>query len=223
MEREFLARGAKVNWGGGEAFLPGLRQNRNDWEPSMKKAILVIFAVAAVVGITVYADKATRKSASNAMAGSVQDPGKSIGVAAPDFTLKDLSGKDVSLADYKGKVVLVNFWATWCLPCLGEIPELIVMQQKYGPKGFVILGLAMDEEGKSIVAPWVDKQRFDVSGQQLPMNYPILLSNDATANKFGGLIGYPTSVLITRDGKQLKRVTGPISADEFSKAIESQL
>jgi cytochrome c biogenesis protein CcmG/thiol:disulfide interchange protein DsbE len=119
--------------------------------------------------------------------------------------------------------VLVNFWATWCTPCLGEIPDLIQMQTKYGPKGFTILGMAMDEEGKSVVAPWVEKQRFDVSGQQLPMNYPILLSNDDTANKFGGLLGYPTSVLITRDGKQLKRVTGAISAEEFSKAIESQL
>jgi thiol-disulfide isomerase/thioredoxin len=189
----------------------------------MKKAAFVIAAVAFVVGITVYADRATRSKPTTTMSGSVQDPSKSIGVPAPDFTLKDLSGKDVSLSDYKGKVILVNFWATWCIPCLSEIPELIDMQQKYGPKGFVILGLAMDEEGKSVVAPWVDKQRFDVNGQKVQMNYPILLANDDAANKFGGLIGYPTSVLITRDGKQLKRVTGPISASEFSKAIESQL
>ena len=189
----------------------------------MKKAVLIILAVAAVVGVTVYADKATRPKTKVTATGTVADPEKSVGLAAPDFRLKDLTGKDVSLGDYKGKVVLVNFWATWCIPCLSEIPELITMQEKYGPKGFVILGLAMDEEGKSVVAPWVEKQRFDVNGQKLPMNYPILLANDDAANKFGGLIGYPTSVLITRDGKQLKRVTGPISADEFSKAIESQL
>jgi cytochrome c-type biogenesis protein len=188
-----------------------------------KKVAVVVASVLLLIGATYYADSATRKSAKNSMSGSVQDPAKSIGIPAPEFTLKDLSGKDVSLADYKGKVVLVNFWATWCTPCLGEIPDLIQMQTKYGPKGFVILGMAMDEEGKSVVAPWVEKQRFDVSGQQLPMNYPILLSNDETANKFGGLLGYPTSVLITRDGKQLKRVTGAISAEEFSKAIESQL
>jgi thiol-disulfide isomerase/thioredoxin len=189
----------------------------------MKKAVLIILGVAAVVGVTVYADKATRPKTKVTATGTVADPEKSVGLPAPDFRLKDLTGKDVSLSDYKGKVVLVNFWATWCIPCLSEIPELIAMQEKYGPKGFVILGLAMDEEGKSVVAPWVEKQRFDVNGQKLPMNYPILLANDDAANKFGGLIGYPTSVLITRDGKQLKRVTGPISADEFSKGIESQL
>jgi cytochrome c-type biogenesis protein len=187
-----------------------------------KKIVLVATSVVLLIGATYYADKATRTRAQVAMA-AAQEPGKSIGIPAPDFTLKDLSGKDVSLADYKGKVVLVNFWATWCTPCLGEIPDLIQMQQKYGPKGFVVLGLAMDEEGKSVVAPWVEKQRFEVAGQQLPMNYPILLANDATATKFGGLIGYPTSVLITRDGKQLKRITGPLSPEEFSKAIESQL
>jgi cytochrome c-type biogenesis protein len=189
-----------------------------------RRMTLVVTAVALAIGATVYADKATRTKANNAMAGGVpKEPGRSIGLPAPEFTLKDLNGKDVALSDYKGKVVLVNFWATWCTPCLGEIPELIEMQEKYGPKGFVILGLAMDEEGKSVVAPWVDKMRFDVNGRQRPMNYPILLANDETANKFGGLLGYPTSVLITKDGKQLKRVTGAIAADDFSKAIEDQL
>ena len=189
-----------------------------------KKIAVIAASVVVLIGATYYADKVTRTRADVAMAnGTMQDPAKSIGIPAPEFTLKDLNGKEVSMADYKGKVVLVNFWATWCTPCLGEIPDLIQMQNKYGPKGFTILGLAMDEEGKSVVAPWVEKQRFDVSGQQLPMNYPILLANEDTANKFGGLIGYPTSVLITRDGKQLKRVTGPLSAEEFSKAIESQL
>ena len=66
---------------------------------------------------------------------------------------KDLDGKEVSLEDYKGKVVLVNFWATWCEPCRVEIPWLIEMQQKYGSKGFTVLGVAMDEEGKSVVSP----------------------------------------------------------------------
>jgi cytochrome c-type biogenesis protein len=188
-----------------------------------RRVILIVVAVALAVAATVYADKATRTRINNAAAGFVQDPSRSVGLPAPEFRLKDLNGKDVSLSDYKGKVVLVNFWATWCTPCLGEIPELIEMQQKYGPKGFVILGLAMDEEGKSVVAPWVDRMRFDVNGQKLPMNYPILLADEGTASKFGGLIGYPTSVLVTKDGKQLKRVTGPISADEFSKTVESQL
>jgi glutathione peroxidase-family protein len=97
------------------------------------------------------------------------------------------------------------------------------MQEKYGPKGFVILGIALDEEGKSVVAPYVAKERFEVNGQKLPMSYKILIGNDDAADKFGGLFGYPTSILISRDGKQIKRVTGMISEDEMNKAVESQL
>jgi glutathione peroxidase-family protein len=97
------------------------------------------------------------------------------------------------------------------------------MQQKYGPKGFVILGIALDDDGKSVVAPFVAKERFDVNGQKESMSYKILIGNDAAAEKFGGLFGYPTSILISRDGKQIKRITGIISYDEISKVIESQL
>jgi len=136
---------------------------------------------------------------------------------------KDLDGKDVALADFSGKVVLVNFWATWCDPCRTEIPWLIEMQKKYADKGFTVLGVAMDEEGKSVVAPFVAREHFDVSGQQLPMSYPIVLGTDAIADKFGGLLGYPTSILISRNGKQVKRITGLISSEEISHAIESQL
>jgi hypothetical protein len=81
----------------------------------------------------------------------------------------------------------------------------------------------MDDEGRSAVAPFVQKERFDVSGVQSQMNYPIVIGNDAAADKFGGLLGYPTSVLIGRDGKILKRITGIISYDEISKIIESHL
>ena len=97
------------------------------------------------------------------------------------------------------------------------------MQQKYGAKGFTVLGVAMDEEGRSVVAPFVETKRFDVGGGKSQMNFPIVIGNDDAAEKFGGLLGYPTSVLIDRNGKQIKRVTGPINADEFSKIVESQL
>jgi thiol-disulfide isomerase/thioredoxin len=138
--------------------------------------------------------------------------------------LKDLDGKEVSLSQMKGKVVLVNFWATWCEPCRVEIPWLIEMQQKYGAKGFTVLGIAMDDEGRSVVAPFVQKERFEVAGgDKAQMNYPIVIGNDAAADKFGGLFGYPTSVLIDKDGKQIKRITGIISEDEISKLIEAQL
>jgi thiol-disulfide isomerase/thioredoxin len=189
------------------------------------KTLLVVATVLALIAGTYFADKATRikpKTAVPADTALKADSPKA-DLPEPELTLKDLDGNDISLSAYKGRVVLVNFWATWCEPCRIEIPWLIEMQQKYGPKGFVIVGIALDEEGKSVVAPFVAKERFDVNDQKLPMSYKILIGNDDAADKFGGLFGYPTSILISRDGKQIKRVTGIISEDEMNKAIESQL
>jgi thiol-disulfide isomerase/thioredoxin len=188
----------------------------------MKKTVLVVIAILAMIVIAAhYADKATRLPRTSAAVPKAKF--KDAGQPAPDVTLKDLDGKDISVSQYKGKVVLVNFWATWCDPCRVEIPWLIEMQQKYGAKGFTVLGIAMDEDGRKVVAPFVDKERFDVNGAKSQMNYPIVIGNDAAADKFGGLLGYPTSVLIDRDGKVIKRITGIISYDEITKTIESQL
>jgi thiol-disulfide isomerase/thioredoxin len=186
----------------------------------LKKSLLVIIAVVAVIAATYLADRATRQPRTRVLsvATAISAP-----VPAPDVTLKDLDGKDLSLAQYKGKVVLVNFWATWCEPCQVEIPWLIEIQQKYAAKGFTVLGIAMDEDGARVVTPWVQKERFDVNGSKSQMNYPIVIGNDAAADKFGGLLGYPTSLLVTREGKIVKRITGLISYDEITKSIESQL
>jgi glutathione peroxidase-family protein len=104
-----------------------------------------------------------------------------------------------------------------------EIPWLIEMQQKYSSKGFVILGVDVDDEGNKEVSAFLAKERFEVNGQKLPMNYPVLRGNDAVADKFGGLLGYPTSFLISRRGKIVKKVQGLISYEEIAQAIESQL
>jgi thiol-disulfide isomerase/thioredoxin len=191
----------------------------------LKKSLLVIIAVVAVIAATYLADRATRQPRKGVVSvGAGNSAGKpNAAKPAPEITLKDLDGKDLSLSQYKGKVVLVNFWATWCEPCQVEIPWLIDIQQKYAAKGFTVLGIAMDEEGASVVNPWVSKERFDVNGAKSQMNYPIVIGNDAAADKFGGLLGYPTSVLITRDGKIVKRITGIISPEEIAKSIESQL
>ena len=188
----------------------------------MKKALLAVSTVLALMVGTYFADKATRLQLkpSNTL---VKPDSQNTALLAPELTLKDLNGTDVSLSEYKGKVILVNFWATWCEACRTEIPWLIEMHQKYGSNGFVILGIALDEEGKSVVAPFVERERFDVNGRKLTINYEILVGNDDAADKFGGLIGYPTSILISRDGKVVKRITGLISYDEITTAIESQL
>jgi cytochrome c-type biogenesis protein len=189
----------------------------------VRKAAMVVSMVIAIIAATYFADKATRKSTQSPAGPTSIKNDKSIGMPIPALTLQDLDGKDVSLSDYKGRVVLVNFWATWCIPCRVEIPWLIEMQQMYSAKGFTVLGLAMDEGGKSSVAPFVARERFEVNGQQVPMSYPILIGNDTAAEKFGGLFGYPSSVLISRDGKQVRHITGLISYDEITKAIKSQL
>jgi cytochrome c-type biogenesis protein len=186
------------------------------------KTILAVGTVIALIFGTYYADKATRVKPKGPANDTVQAD-EADGKSAPEVTFKDLDGKDARLTQYKGKVVLVNFWATWCEPCYVEIPWLIEMQQKYEAKGFTVLGISMDDEGKSAVIPFLAKERFNVNGQKLPMNYPIVIGSDDVADKFGGLLGYPTSFLISRDGKIVKKVQGLISYEELTKAIESQL
>ena len=141
----------------------------------------------------------------------------------PDVTFPELQGGDLPLASLKGKVVLVNFWATWCEPCQIEIPWMIGFQQKYANQGFTILGVAMDDSGKKVVDPFVHTKQFDVDGQKSLMSYPIMLGNDDIAEKFGGLIGLPTSVLISRDGKIVKRFIGLVDHDQLQSEIEKQI
>ena len=186
----------------------------------MKKNLLLVLLAVTLVAVVVAVDKRwieknTAKAAAPAKAANLPD--------APNFTLKDLQDKDVSLEQYRGKLVLVNFWATWCGPCELEMPWFIEFQQKYGDRGFTVVGLAMDEEGKPVVAPWLEKKRFDVNGTQLPVNYPILIGNDKVADQFGGLIGLPTSLLISRDGKIIKRFIGLVGHEKYVKEIEGNL
>lgn len=142
----------------------------------------------------------------------------------PDVTFQQLQGGNLPLASLKGKVVLVNFWATWCDPCRIEIPWLISFQQKYASHGFTIIGVAMDEEGKPVVEPYVEKTKFEVSKNvEMTMNYPIMIGNEDIAEKFGGLLGYPSSFLISRDGRVVKKIIGLVSEDEIASEIERQL
>jgi cytochrome c biogenesis protein CcmG/thiol:disulfide interchange protein DsbE len=118
---------------------------------------------------------------------------------AANFQLKDINGKTVSLSDYKGKVVLVNFWATWCPPCRMEIPHFIELQNQYKDKGFVILGLAGDDEGAKVVKPFAEKMK---------MNYPVLIQDEQVADNYGGIVGIPTSFLIDTKGQIVKKYIG---------------
>jgi thiol-disulfide isomerase/thioredoxin len=154
-------------------------------------------------------NQGTKETSSAAAEASVQIP--------------TMEGTNTSLDHYKGKVVLVNFWATWCAPCRIEIPWLIEFSEKYGPKGLVILGVAMDDEGNQVVQPYVRDRRFDVNGHPEAMNYPILLGNSKIAEKFGGILGMPTSMVYSREGKKVKTIVGLIDHDDLSKTLDSQL
>src|SRR5260370_41673800 len=121
----------------------------------MKRVLLLRFAVGRLIGAGGWADGLRRiKTSVTAKGGGREAPAAA---GAPDFTVKDLDDKDVSLSQYKGKVVLLNFWATWCEPCREEIPWLIQFQNKYSAKGFTVLGIAVDRGGKKVVQPYVVK------------------------------------------------------------------
>ena len=131
---------------------------------------------------------------------------------------------EATLGHYKGKVVLMNFWATWCEPCKKEIPWLIKANEAYGSRGLVILGVSMDDEGEKVVLPFVQQRYFDVDGKSEQMNYPILLGNEAISEKFGGLLGLPTSMLYGRDGQKLQTIVGAVSSyDDLTKALDKAL
>lgn len=112
--------------------------------------------------------------------------------AAPQFSLTDSNGHTVHLADYKGKVVLLDFWATWCSPCKVEIPWFMEFEQQYRDRGFAVLGVSMDDDGWSAVKPYI---------AQMKINYRIALGNDQVGNLYGGVDALPSTFLIDRQGK----------------------
>jgi thiol-disulfide isomerase/thioredoxin len=132
-----------------------------------------------------------------------------------NFTLKDIDNKDVKLAALKGKVVLLDFWATWCGPCKIEIPWFIEFQQKYGKDGLQVVGVSIDDTA--------DKLKPYVS--QMKMNYLVLqgLDHDDIQDAYGPLFGIPVTVLISRDGRMCTKHTGLSSKDAFEREIKSLL
>ncbi len=191
----------------------------------MKNKLTAITTVAILgVALFVFARNLRQTSQANAGTGATeagapaaQEPNSIIS----GLTFKDLNGKEVRIEDFRGKVVLLDFWGTWCEPCRIETPWLIEFQKKYESRGFTILGVAMDPEGVSKVAPFLQTERFDVNGQQEAINYPIVLGTEAISDRFG-VVAFPTSVLISRDGHLIKTTVGLVSRDDMVKDIEGQ-
>jgi thiol-disulfide isomerase/thioredoxin len=132
-----------------------------------------------------------------------------------DFTVKDLNGKDVSLSSFKGKVILLNFWATWCGPCKAEIPSLIELQAQYGKDGLVVVGYSVDDEAPKARA----------FAQEYKMNYPIVLGlgREDVQDAFGPMWGIPASFIISREGKVCQRHMGIAPKAVFEKEIKALL
>jgi thiol-disulfide isomerase/thioredoxin len=118
----------------------------------------------------------------------------------PAFSLPDvMTGDTVDSKSFDGKTLLITFFATWCPPCMQEIPDLISLQNEYGEKGFSVVALSVDQGGASVVKKLVEKRSI---------NYPVLLANSATARNFGGVVGIPTSFLINSKGHVVKKYPG---------------
>ena len=134
---------------------------------------------------------------------------------APEFTLKDSNGASVHLSDYRGKVVLLDFWATWCGPCKIEIPWFMEFEQELRNRGFSVVGISMDEDGWEVVKPYVQEHK---------MNYRVLLGNDHIGSLYGGVEALPTTFLIDRRGRIAAIHVGLSSSkDGFRHEIEELL
>lgn len=163
----------------------------------MKKAILLL--VAGLVSIFALANCVVAQN---------------VGSAAPQFTLKDINGRNVNLADYKGKVIILDFWATWCPPCRDEIPDFIALQNEYGKKGLQVIGISVDREGVKVVKPFYEK---------MGMNYPVLLTDGKVETAYGGIRAIPTTFIIDKKGSIAKKYVGFQPKSVFEKDIKGLL
>ncbi len=139
----------------------------------------------------------------------------SAAVTMPQFSLPSVTdGKVVHSADFKGQVILVTFFATWCPPCRQEIPNLIALYNEYKSRGFTVIGLSVDEGGPSIVAKLVRQEKI---------TYPVLMADRATARSFGGIAGIPTSFLVNRKGHVVKKYPGFVPHSLLVRDLEAVL
>lgn len=168
----------------------------------MKHALFVAAVVAVVVGwILLRPPKVNHQGAAGALR------------PAPEFSLTDLAGNKIALSGYRGKVVLLDFWATWCAPCKEEIPHFIDMQNRYGGRGLQVIGVSMDDDEKPV-------REFQ---RQYQMNYPVALGNSEMASQYGGTFGLPITFVIDPQGRIVSRHIGQTKAEVFEAEVQKLL
>jgi thiol-disulfide isomerase/thioredoxin len=175
-----------------------------------RNALLFAALLIAIVGMLSagkYLNRVHRHSPTK-MVGDVR------GLAAPNFDLATLDGRRVKLSDYRGKAVLLNFWATWCSPCKVEMPWFVELQKKYGNDGLVILGIAMDDSDAPKIAQFAN---------EMGVNYPVLLGTDQVSEQYGNVEFLPTSFYIDRDGKIVGKGTGLLARSEIEDNVRKAL
>jgi cytochrome c biogenesis protein CcmG/thiol:disulfide interchange protein DsbE len=188
----------------------------------MKKALIFfIFAILCAV----LAFRYFRPDLSSLAEASGDDAGSIVAFdqPLPHTVLPAVDDGWVNLETYKGKVVLLNFWTTWCPGCRDETADLIKLQEQFESKGFTVVAIAVDDEGEESVKSFVETEHFSVDGSSRTVNFPVLLGSVEGSHKLGFEGGLPASVLITRDAREVKIIRGPIHLPEVSKAIKRLL
>ncbi|HYY69845.1 MAG TPA: TlpA disulfide reductase family protein [Terriglobales bacterium] len=177
----------------------------------MKRNAIVLAVVIAAVALMLFTGVRMTKP----KAGTLKLPavGKN-GSVAPDFELKSLEGKPVRLSDFRGKAVLLNFWATWCAPCKVEMPWFVDLQKQYGTQGLQVIGVAMDDSGEEAIAKFAG---------EMGVNYPVLIGKEAVGDAYGGVEFLPTTFFIDRQGRVVDRVFGLVGHSDIEDNIKKAL
>jgi thiol-disulfide isomerase/thioredoxin len=170
-------------------------------DPVVMIVIAMVISLMLVVGINLSRKKST----------TVAPVPEGRGEAAPDFALQSLDGKTVHLSDFRGKAVLLNFWATWCSPCKIEMPWFVELQKQYGPQGFQIVGVAMDDASVG------DIQDF---AKEMGVNYPVLIGKESVGDAYGGVQFLPENFYIDRNGRVVNRAFGLKGRSEIEDDIK---
>jgi peroxiredoxin len=177
--------------------------------------VIAAAAIAALVYTLVPGLPAPGELVSTTSAAAAEACGANAKPANLDFTVKDMNGQSVALSSFKGKVIVLDFWATWCPPCKAEIPGFVELQKEYGEKGLQIVGVSVDDT--------VDK--LSPFAAEFKMNYPVLvgLDRDDLQDAYGPMWGIPTTFLISRDGKICRKHSGIVGKDRYEQDIKALL